>query len=254
MHILGTCAFCSRTFGVNFDLSLSGANEGKAKYDDSSVELAVSLGVVLRVIGYQITGFRSSEVLDLVKAGSGLNVNEYLGSRICPACFPDQKSSGTNYTNIDNEPDDDDYEDDFTEYDDNGEPIQQPVRALKVGASGLTSVIHVDGFGTLADNLSLDREDLDYTYIRDLGVFVYFDDQATQRNADLNCYISVIVGGPIHGDVVIVSDIDEYNSRSSLWRDLRDDWFSSQLLDTVKIINSDPDAKMNFARIRNSEH
>lgn len=254
MHILGTCAFCSRTFGVNFDLSLSGVNEGKVKYDDSSVELAVSLGVVLKVIGYQITGFRSSEVLNLVKAGSGLNVNEYLGSRICPACFPDQQSSGTIYTNIDNEPDDDEYDDDFTEYDDNGEPIQQPVRALKVGASGSTSVIHVDGFGALAENLSLDRENLNYTYIRELGVFVFFDDRASQRKADLNCYISVVVGGPIHGDVVVVSDFDEYNTRSSLWRDLRDDWFSSQLLKTVKIINSDPDAKKNVAKIYKSEH
>lgn len=256
MQILGKCVLCRRDVGVIPDISLRLSKEVRRKASEDSIAVWVSLRVCLLVIGGQITRFKNSEVLDLIKKSCGSNVREFLGSRICPDCFPadqqddedvsDEDSTDENEESVDDE--------DYLEYDEDGEPIQQPVRALLVRADGSSSAVTVKDSDDLTEHLGLQDGDVDHSYLRELGVFVYFDGWAAQRLSPLNSYLAILGGGPVRGDVIIVSDIDQNETRSPVWQDLPDDWLDSRLSRVIEIVNTDPNVRKEIVEILGIEN
>jgi hypothetical protein len=260
MQLLGKCVLCRRDFGVVPNNSLRLSKEVRRKASEDSVSMWVSLRVCLLVIGGQITRFKNSEVLDLIKKSCGSSVREFLGSRICPDCFPADQQDDEDVSDEDEEYDEDstdedeESDDDFLEYDEDGEPIQQPVRALQVKADGSSSAVTVKDFDDLTEHLGLQDGDVDHSYLRELGVFIYFDGWAAQRLSPLNSYLAVLGGGPVRGDVIIVSDIDQNETRSPVWQDLPEDWLDGRLSRVIEIVNTDPHVRKDIAEILGIEN
>jgi hypothetical protein len=270
MQLIGSCVLCSRNFGVVAEIKLDGFDEGKPRVSDDEVTLPVALGVVLLVTGGQLTRFRKSEVVELIKSGSGPNVREFLMSRTCPACWPsDPDESDDSYSFEDDEyqdENDDEYdgddeyedgademsEDEFDEeYDDDGEPIQRPVRALKVEASGRATVVMVKDTSDIARELQLERSAVDHSYLGQLGVYIYFDGHSAQKKLPLNSYLAVLGGGPVRGGVVVVTDISRQNLRTPLWQDLRNEWVDERLFEVIAIVNSDKSIRKKVSSLLN---
>jgi hypothetical protein len=245
MQLIGPCRLCDRNFGVVAEIELDGFDEGRPRIGIDHVALPVSLGVTLLVIGGQMTGFRDREVVELVKSGAGRNVREFLMSRTCPACWPDDPDDFPNPSSTDadsdceEESDDRDDEDSEQEYDDDGDPIQRPVRAIKVEATGQVTVVQVADFKDLARELRIQGGEVDYSYLGQLGVYIYFDGNSSQKQLPLNSYLAVFGGGPVRGDVIVVTDISSDNRRTSHWHDLRNDWIDHRLFEVIAIVNSD---------------
>jgi hypothetical protein len=236
---------CGRNFGVVAEIKLNGFDEGKPRVSDDEVAIPVALGVVLLVVSGQLTGFQQPEVVKLMRSGSGPNVREFLGSRTCPACWPHDPDESSDSSSVG---DDDEYQEDSDEigdddsdqeYDDDGDPIQRPVRALKVEATGQATVVRVKDFDDIARELDFERSDVDNSYLGPLGVYIYFDGYSAQKQLPLNSYLAVLGGGPVRGDVVVVTDVSRKNVRTPLWQDLRDDWVDYRLLEAIAIVNSD---------------
>lgn len=251
MQLLGKCVLCRRDFGVVPNISLRLSKEVRWKASEDSVALWVSLRVCLLVIGGQVTRFKNPEVLDLIKKSCGSNVREFLGSRICPDCFPADQQDDEDVSDEDEESVDDE---DFLEDDEDGEPIQQSVRALLIRADGSSSAITVKDFDDLTEHLGLQDGDVDHSYLRELGVFIYFDGWATQKLSPLNSYLAILGGGPVRGDVIIVSDIDRNETRSPMWQDLPEDWLDSRLSRVIQIVNTDPHVRNDIAEILGIEN
>jgi len=267
MQLIGSCVLCSRSFGLTAEIKLDGFDEGRPRVSDDEVTLPVALGVVLLVIGGQLTRFRKPEVIELIKSGSGPNVREFLMSRTCPACWPsdpDEIDDSSSYEDDESEYENDDEcedgademseDDSDDEYDDDGEPIQRPVRALKVEANGQATVVKVKDFGDIARELQLERTDMDNSYLAQLGVYIYFDGYSAQKKLPLNSYLAVLGGGPVRGDVVVVTDISRQNLRTPLWQDLRNDWVDERLFEVIAIVNTDRSIRKKVADLLNLEN
>jgi hypothetical protein len=256
-QLLGACVLCDRTVGVVAETKLDGINEGRPRVSADEVALPVALGVVLLVVGGQLTGFRQPEIVELIKSGSGPNVREFLGSRTCPACWPNDGDESTDPLSFEGddeyqeESDDTGDHDSDQEYDDDGDPIQRPVRALKVEAKGRATELRVKDFGDIAQELHLERSDVDHSYLGHLGVYIYFDGYSAQKQVPLNSYLAVLGGGPVRGDVVVVTDISGQNLRTPLWQDLRNDWVDHRLLEVIAIVNSDKSIRRQVSELLN---
>jgi len=257
MQGIGSCVLCGRNFGVVAEIELDGFDEGRPRISNDQVALPVSLGVTLLVIGGQMTGFREPEVVELIKSGVGRNVREFLMSRTCPACWPDDPdefadpSSTDTDSDYDEESDDGIDEDSEHEYDADGDPIQRPVRALRVEAEGHTSLVEVANFDDIARELHMKASDVDYSYLGQLGVYIYFDGLSAQKQLPLNSYLAVLGGGPVRGDVVVVTDISRDNRRTPDWHDLRSDWVDHRLFGVIAIVNSDTSIRRRVSQLLN---
>jgi len=257
MQVIGSCVLCGRDFGVVAEIELDGFDEGRPRISNDNVALPVPLGVTLLVVGGQMTGFRKPEVVELIKGGVGRNVREFLGSRICPACWPDDPDEFANPSSTDADGDYEEESDDGIDehseqdYNDDDDPIQRPVRALRVEVEGQTSLVEVANFDDIARELHIKASDVDYSYLGQLGVYIYFDGLSVQKQLPLNSYLAVLGGGPVRGDVIVVTDISRDNHRTTDWHDLRSDWVDHRLFGVISIVNSDTSIRRRISQLLN---
>lgn len=101
------------------------------------------------------------------------------------------------------------------------------------------TVEQVSDFKDLARELGIQGGEVEYSYLVKLGVYIYFDGYSSQKQLPLNSYLAVLGGGPVRGDVVVVTDISSDNRRTSHWHDLRNDWIDHRLFEVIAIVNSD---------------
>ncbi len=223
MPNIGNCLLCDRMFGVRPHERLQGWSELAAYEDEGNVVLPVSLRVALLIIGGQLFGFSHPQVQRMIIEGSGLNVKEFFGSRVCPMCFPSS---------------DDDFEDEKVDnFDEDFEgDSDKPVKVLKISADGSVSPLTVCGLADMKKQSEM-VADSDSYYFKDLGVYFWCDGYAQQKNLKLNVYCSVLANSPVRGDVVVIGDITKNLQRSRDWDDLPEDWFDHRLLEVISLAN-----------------
>lgn len=233
MQNIGNCVLCDRLLGVRPHVRLRGSVEGQVFVEGSNVVLPVSLVVSLLVVGGQLTGFANGEVQSLIHSASGPNVREFLNSLVCPLCFPsgdpEDKDEKNEYV------DGDDGDDEEEEFDGDSD---KPVRVLKIEATGTVTDLTVCGLSDMKEQTEM-THDSDQSYIKDLGLYFWYDGYAQQKNLDVNVFCSVLAGTAVRGDVVLIGDIKKSFTRSTDWEDLPADWFDHRLAEVIKIVNTD---------------
>ena len=230
MNNIGTCVLCSKMFGFRVVENLQGEAEGLVYEENGATVLPVSLGSGLLLIGGQISGFSNPEVQQLIKQGCGININEFFGSRVCPICFPSSEDC-----DIDNsfDTDEDEDEDEYS-YDE----AQKPVQVLKVTADKGVSSFIIEGLDDMKEKSGID-EHFDSSYLRELGVYFWYDGVSHQKNLPLNVFCSVLAGSIVRGNVMIIGDINKNLRRTSYWHDLPQGWLDPRLAQVIEIINAD---------------
>jgi len=242
MQNIGNCVLCGRMFGVRPHERLQGGAELSAFEEQGNVVLPVSLRVALLVIGGQLSGFSDPTVRSLIVDGSGLNVREFFGSRVCPLCFPSDDAADDD---VDTDEDEDEYEGDDSDYD--PEAVDdRPVNVLKITADGSVRELTVCGLNDMKIQTGLVKDN-DNCYLKDLGVYFWFDANAQREKLKLNVFCSILYGSPVRGDVVIIGDITKNLFRSSEWQDLPRDWFDLRLAEVISIANTDQEVLSNIS-------
>jgi hypothetical protein len=197
----------------------------------------------LLVIGGQLSGFSDPTVRSLIVDGSGLNVREFFGSRVCPLCFPSDDAADDD---VDTDEDEDEYEDDDSGYDPDA-VNDRPTNILKISADGSVRELTVCGLDDMKSQTGLVREN-DNCYLRDLGVFFWFDANVQRERLKLNVFCSILYGSPVRGDVVIIGDITRNLVRSRDWENLPKDWFDLRLAEVISIANTDQEVLSNISK------
>jgi hypothetical protein len=230
MHNIGNCIGCNRLFGFRVSEHLQGTSEGRPYEESGNVVLPVSLGSGLLLIGGQLFGFANPEVQELIDEGSGLNIREFFGSRLCPACFPSSDDSD------DEEEDEDDWDEDDEDYWD--EDDDKPVKVLRVTAQGSVDTLVVRGLKDMKAQSGI-NDDFDSWYLRDLGVYYWYDRHASEKDLPMNAYCSVLAGSLVQGTMMIIGDIKKDLTRSNDWEDLPNGWLDHRLARMISLVNSD---------------
>jgi hypothetical protein len=221
-------------FGVQPHERLQGWSEHAAYEDKGNVVLPVSLRVALLIIGGQLFGFSHPQAQRMIIEGSGLNVKEFFASRVCPLCFPFPDPEEGTESSVDTDDEEDEEENDFDE--DFEDDSDKPVKVLKISADGSVTPLTVCGLADMKEQSEM-VADSDSYYLRDLGVYFWYDGYAQQKNLKLNVYCSVLSGSPVRGDVVVIGDITKSLQRSRDWEDLPEDWFDHRLLEVISLAN-----------------
>ena len=220
-------------FGFRVTEKLQGKAEGHAFEEAGNSILPVSLGTGLLLIGGQISGFFNPEIQDLITDNSGPNINEFFGSRVCPLCFPSSEEEES----VTSEMDDDDDEYDYA-YDPDEEVQDRPIRVLRVTPANGVSPLIVNNLKEMKEKSEI-GEDFDSWYLRDLGVYFWYDGYAQQKKLPLNAFCSVLAGSAVRGNVMIIGDITKSLRRTSDWQDLPGGWLQPPLARVIEIVNSD---------------
>lgn len=230
MNNIGNCVLCSKTFGFRVVENLQGEAEGLPYEDNDGTVIPVSLGSGLLLIGGQISGFSNPEVQKLIKLGCGDNIKEFFGSQLCPTCFPSSDECATdNSFDTDEDEDEEEYS-----YDED----QRPVQVLKVTVTEGVSSFIIEGLNDMKQKSGID-EHFDSWYLRELGVYFWYEDYSQQKNLPLNVFCSVLAGSIVRGNVMIIGDINKNLQRTSYWHDLPGGWLDPLLARVIEIVNTD---------------
>jgi hypothetical protein len=223
-------------FGFRVTEKLQGRAEGQAFEESGNSILPVSLGTGLLLIGGQISGFFNPEIQNLITDSSGPNIKEFFGSRVCPLCFPSSEEEESATSEKDDDDDDDD-ENDYA-YDPDEQEQDRPVRVLRVTPDNGVSSLIVNNLKDMKEKSGIDS-DFDSWYLRDLGVYFWYDGYAQQKKLPLNAFCSVLAGSGVRGNVMIIGDITKSLRRTSDWQDLPEGWLQPPLARVIEIVNSD---------------
>ena len=234
MQNIRHCLRCSRLFGFRVTPYLNGSSEGQAFEEGDNVVLPVSLGTSLILIGGQLTGFANPEIQELITASCGLNIKEFFQSGLCPLCFPSPDDEDEDW---DDDEDDDDWDDD-DDWVDDGEENVKPVTVLQVPANGPVRSLVVRGLTDMKKQSGI-TGDFDSWYLRDLGVYYWYDRDAVEKDLPFNAYCSVLSGSYVQGTVMIIGDLKKDLSRSSDWQNLPEGWLNPRLAEVISLVNSD---------------
>ena len=230
MNNIGNCVLCRRMFGFRVSERLRGKAEGQAFEEDGNSILPVSIGVGLLLTGGQISGFSNPEIQKLIKDASGINIKEFLGSRVCPLCFPssDEQDDITVSKMYVADDEDEDYE----------EERDRPVQVLRVTTHNGVSSLVVNNLKDMKEKSGIE-DNFDSWYLRHLGVYFWYDGFAQQKKLPLNAFCSVLAGSGVRGNVMVIGDITKHLERTSDWQDLPEGWLQPQLARVIEIVNSD---------------
>jgi hypothetical protein len=112
------------------------------------------------------------------------------------------------------------------------------VKVLKISANGPVTPHSIYEFDDVNGRSKLIAGSDNY-YLRELGVYFWYDGYAQQKNLRLNIYCSVLAGFPVHGEVLVIGDITKGMRRSPNFQDLLEDWFDQRVLEVISIVNMD---------------
>jgi len=232
MHNVRKCLGCNRLVGFQVSPYLKGPSEGRTMAEDGNVIIPVSLGSGLLLIGGQITGFTNPEIQKIISDNCGLNIKELFGSGFCPVCFPSPENDDSqDEDEASDESDDEDW------YDEDDED-EKPVKVLRVPSSGSVQSLVVRGLMDMKKRSEING-DFDSWYLRDLGVYFWYDAHAAQKDLPINAFCSVLAGSCVQGTMMVIGDLKKDLTRSNDWRDLPEGWLSPQLAQVISIVNSD---------------
>jgi uncharacterized protein YgfB (UPF0149 family) len=223
---LGKCVSCNKDFSLVSDNAVA---DGKDKLISSSSESRVSLLVspltFLLSLGWLTRGRKDEDWQDLLKRYAGENFREFVGSHVCPICFP----SGD-----DESMDEDEDEDEDEEYSDD-----DPVLGLLIRADGHCEKISVSSVQEIREILGCATSD--YYYDREFAIWIYLSENQSPRTK-VNVYASSIANSFIPGDCVLLYDLDKEGNRVDHWTNMGDHWFDDVLFRMMHRCNNDTDA------------
>jgi len=241
MLILGKCVLCGKEVSLVADRKVgNGSDRPVVHTSRSQVSLLVSPTTFLLSLGWLTRGRKEEDWQDLLKRYTGENFREFVGSRVCPGCFPsdphdDQENIGEEKDEDEGDNDDEgDYDDDLDE-----DEEQSPVLGLLIRTDGRCEKISVKSVRHVCEILGCDSAD--YYYDREFAVWIYRSDSQSSRSK-VNVYASSIANSFISGDCVLLYDLDKEGSRLDHWTDMGNHWFDNLLFQMIQRCNNDADA------------
>ena len=223
---LGKCVSCNKDFSLVSDNAVAdGKDQPISSSSESRVSLLVSPLTFLLSLGWLTRGRKDEDWQDLLKRYAGENFREFVGSHVCPICFP----SGD-----DESMDEDEDEDEDEEYSDD-----DPVFGLLIRADGHCEKISVSSVQEIREILGCASSD--YYYDREFAIWIYLSENQSPRTK-VNVYASSIANSFIPGDCVLLHDLDKEGNRVNHWTNMGDHWFDDVLFQMMQRCNNDTDA------------
>jgi len=227
---LGKCVLCDRDFSLVSDNAVdNGKDQPISSSSESSVSLLVSPLTFLLSLGWLTRGRKDEDWQDLLKRFAGENFREFVGSQVCPACFP----SADDEEGMDDDEDEDEDEDE-EEYSDD-----EPVLGLLIRADGHCEKVSVSSVQEIREILGCASSD--YYYEREFAIWIYLSENQSPKTK-VNVYASSIANSFISGDCVLLYDLDKEGNRVDHWTNMGDHWFDDAIFQMMQRCNNDTDA------------
>ena len=224
---LGKCVLCNKELSLFSDNAVgNGKDHPVSSSSESSVSLLVSPLTFLLSLGWLTRGRKDEDWQDLLKRYAGENFREFVGSQVCPACFPS---------------DDDDDDDDTGEDEDEDEEYldDDPVLGLLIRADGHCKKVSVSSVQEIREILGCASSD--YYYEREFAIWIYLGENQSPKTK-VNVYATSIANSFIPGDCVLLYDLDKEGNRVDHWTNMGDHWFDNALFQMIQRCNNDTDA------------
>jgi len=258
MLILGKCVLCGKEVSLVADSEVgNGSDRPVIQLSSSQVSLLVSPTTFLLSLGWLTRGRKEEDWQDLLKRYAGENFREFIGSRVCPECFPsdpddDQENTrdegaddegaddeGADDEGADDEGADDEGADDEGADDEGADDEFAQVLGLLIRTDGRCEKISVTSVQDVCEILGCDSAD--HYYDREFAIWIYRSDSQTSRSK-VNVYASSIANSFISGDCVLLYDLNKAGSRVDHWTDMGNHWFDDPLFQMIQRCNKDADA------------
>ena len=224
---LGKCVLCDKDFSLVSDNAVdNGRDQPIFSSSESSVSLLVSPLTFLLSLGWLTRGRKDEDWQDLIKRYAGENFREFVGSKVCPACFPSADDDDDDDTGED-EDEDEEYLDD------------DPVLGLLIRADGHCEKVSVSSVQEIREILGCTSSD--YYYEREFAIWIYLSENQSPRTK-VNVYASSIANSFISGDCVLLYDLDKEGNRVDHWTNMGEHWFDDALFQMMQRCNNDTDA------------
>ena len=222
---------CSKDLSLVFDSSVQNGTDRLAfRSSGLSVSLYVSPLTFLLSLGWLTRGCREEDWQDLLRHSAGENFREFVGSQVCPECFPSADAN-------DQDKDDDDEEDE--EEDDEEYSDEIPVTGLLIRADGRCEQVSVASVEDIREILGCSS--VDYNYDREFAVWIYRSEHQSPKSK-VNVYVTSIANSFIPDDCVVLYDLDKEGNRVDHWTDLGSHWFEKVLHQMIERCNNDVDS------------
>ena len=223
---LGKCVLCNKELSLFSDNAVgNGKDQPVSSSSESSVSLLVSPLTFLLSLGWLTRGRKDEDWQDLLKRYAGENFREFVGSQVCPACFPSADDDGA--VDVDEDDDDEEYSDD------------DPVLGLLIRADGHCKKVSVSSVQEIRDILGCASSD--YYYEREFAIWIYLGENQSPKTK-VNVYATSIANSFIPGDCVLLYDLDKEGNRVDHWTNMGDHWFDNALFQMIQRCNNDTDA------------
>ena len=224
---LGKCVLCDKDFSLVSDNAVdNGKDQPISNSSESSASLLVSPLTFLLSLGWLTRGRKDEDWQDLIKRYAGENFREFVGSKVCPACFPSADDDDDDDTGED-EDEDEEYLDD------------DPVLGLLIRADGHCEKVSVSSVQEIREILGCTSSD--YYYEREFAIWIYLSENQSPRTK-VNVYASSIANSFISGDCVLLYDLDKEGNRVDHWTNMGEHWFDDALFQMMQRCNNDTDA------------
>jgi hypothetical protein len=230
---LGKCVLFGKDLSIVFDGSVgNGMYLPGFRSSETSVSLFVSPLTFLLSLGWLTRGCKEEDWQDLLRQYADENFREFVGSKVCPECFPSADDDDTpEKEEVDTGEDDEDDEDEYSDDD--------PVIGLLIRADGRCEQVSVASVEEVREILGCDS--VDYNYDREFAVWMYRSEHQSPKSK-VNVFVSSIANSFIPDDCVVLYDLDREGNRVDHWTDLGSHWFEKVLHQMIERCNNDADA------------
>ena len=228
---LGKCVLCDKNLSIFLDNAVdNGKDQPITNSSESSASLLVSPLTFLLSLGWLTRGRKDEDWQDLLKRYAGENFREFVGSQVCPACFPsadDDEDMGEDEGEDEDEDEDEEYLDD------------DPVLGLLIRADGHCEKVSVSSVQEIREILGCASSD--YYYDSEFAIWIYLGENQSPKTK-VNVYATSIANSFIPGDCVLLYDLDKEGNRVDHWTNMGDHWFDDALFQMIQRCNNDTDA------------
>ena len=225
---LGKCVLCNKVLSLVSSISVAdGDDRPSSQSSETSVSLLVSPLTFLLSLGWLTRGRKEEDWQELLKRYAGNNLREFVGSNVCPECFPSAEDDGEG----DEVDDEVDHEEEYSDDD--------PVVGLLIRSDGECEHVSVASVQEVCEILGCDSAD--YYYDREFAVWIYRSEYQSPTSK-VNVYASSIANSFIPGDCVVLYDLDKEGNRVDHWTNMGSYWFDQVLFQMIRRCNTDADA------------
>ena len=199
---LGKCVLCNKVLSLVPSISVAdGDDRPSSQSSETSVSLLVSPLTFLLSLGWLTRGRKEEDWQELLKRYAGNNLREFVGSNVCPECFPSADDDEDEEDEDEDEDEEDEDEDEDEEYSDD-----DPVVGLLIRSDGECEHVSVASVQEVCEILGCDSAD--YYYDREFAVWIYRSEYQSPTSK-VNVYASSIANSFIPGDCVVLYDLDK---------------------------------------------